>query len=253
MHSTSHMALALKSRSEKNVSKPRSRAAAKKADSLIPAYHIKQQRIDGLSDGIFAIVMTLIAFDLRIPYISGYVDEGQLLSALGQLMPVILSYGLTFALLFTYWRSHHFLTSVYAKNLTVGLANYNAMFFLFIAIIPFTARMLGEYSHNQIAIILYGLNVICIGLSLLGMRHHIEISPKIETAEISKSDMRSAYIRILVPLASAVLAIIVSVINTSASIGLFAFAILFNILPASSNIIHHFVDRLSSDDDRIVQ
>ncbi len=216
-------------------------------------YSIKHQRIDGLSDGIFAIVMTLLAFDLRIPYITGTVTELQLLQVLNNLIPVFLSYGLTFALLFTYWRSHHFLTSIYAKNLTVGLANYNAMFFFFIAVVPFSARLLGEYSYNHIAIILYGLNVMCIGLSLLAMRRHIEKSPKIMTENISDADLRSAYIRILVPIISAVVAIILSNINTAFSMALFAFAIIFNIVPASSNIIHHFVDRLSSDKGKLVE
>ena len=220
---------------------------------MVSTYDVKQQRIDGLSDGIFGIVMTLLAFDLKIPYMAGHVSEMQLLEILGNLVPVFLSYGLTFALLFTYWRSHHFLTSIYAKNLTVGLANYNALFFLFIAVVPFSARLLGEYSYNHVAVILYGLNVICIGLALLGMRRHIELSPKIATATLTDGDLRSGYIRIIFPIVSAIIAIVLSLVNTSFSMALFAFAILFNILPASSNIIHHFVDRLASDKDRIVE
>jgi uncharacterized membrane protein len=219
-----------------------------KVPEVVSTYSIKNQRIDGLSDGIFAIVMTLLAFDLRIPEVHGSLSDLHLLQILGNLTPVFLSYALTFALLFTYWRSHHFLVSVYAKNLTVGLANYNALFFLFIAVVPFSARLLGEYSYNHIAIIVYGLNVICIGLSLLAMRRHIEVSPKIEVANILSPDLRSAYIRVMVPIISAVLAIVLSNLNTSFSMALFAFGILFNIVPASSNIIHHFVDRLSSND-----
>lgn len=219
-----------------------------KVPKVVSTYSIKNQRIDQLSDGIFAIVMTLLAFDLRIPEVHGSLSDLQLLQILGSLTPVFLSYALSFALLFTYWRSHHFLVSVYAKNLTVGLANYNALFFLFIAVVPFSARLLGEYSSNHIAIIVYGLNVIFIGIALLAMRRHIEKSPKIEIANILPSDLRSAYIRIMVPIISAVLAIVLSNLDTSFSMALFAFGILFNIVPASSNIIHHFVDKLSNSD-----
>jgi uncharacterized membrane protein len=217
--------------------------------STVATYRIKQQRIDGLSDGIFAIVMTLLAFDLKVPVIDGVFSNRALIDALGQLMPVFLSYALTFALLFTYWRSHHFLTSVYAKNLTVGLANYNTLFFLFIAILPFSARLLGEYSYSYISILFYGVNVILVGLALLAMRSHIESSPVIETATLSRGDLRSAYIRIIVPILSAFVAIIISPDYPQFSMGLFGFAILFNIIPASSNIIHHFVDTVSADDD----
>ncbi|MDD5318870.1 MAG: TMEM175 family protein, partial [Candidatus Pacebacteria bacterium] len=135
---------------------------------------MKQQRLDGLADGIFAIAMTLLAFDLRVPAISNPLDFQALFVALSTITPLLLSLVLSFALLFTYWRAHHFLASVYARNLTVGLADYNAMFFLFITLVPFSARLLGRYSENITAITVYGLNVICIGVTLLFMRYYIE-------------------------------------------------------------------------------
>lgn len=213
---------------------------------------MKQQRLDGLADGIFAIVMTLLAYELKLPEIVGEVSDLTLWIALKEQIPVLISFILSFTLLFTYWRAHHFLASVYSKTLTVGLANYNAAFFFFITLVPFSARLLGEYGTTHVAIAVYGFNVIAIGVTLFLMRYHIESSSVIETVPITKADRRSGYIRILFPVFSAAVAIILSFWNPAFSMALFTIAIIFNILPASTNIIHQSLDRLFVDDGEFV-
>ncbi len=211
---------------------------------------MKQQRLNGLSDGIFAIVMTLLALELHIPDLgtASSVDSYEFLKGLVTIIPSFLSFLLSFTLLFTYWRSHHFLTSVYAKNLSVGLANYNALFFLFITLIPFSSSLLGKYSEIPAAIGIYGLNVIAIGVTLLLMRMHIERSRKIDTAPISRDEWRSGYIRIILPIIAAGIGIVVGLYNPSLSVGIFIFSILFNLVPFSSNLIYFILDLFFADE-----
>jgi len=208
---------------------------------------MKQQRLDGLADGIFAIVMTLLAFEIKVPALSE-ISDASLLQGILQESGVFLSFVLSFALLFTYWRAHHFLTSVYAKNLTVGLANYNALFFLLIILVPFSSKLLGTYSTLPFAIFVYGTNVIAIGVTLYFMRRHIEKNPHIETLEIHKDDQVSGYVRILFPVISALLAIGLSFWNPLVSIVIFTVAILFNLAPASTNFIHNWIIEASKED-----
>ncbi len=213
---------------------------------------MKQQRLDGLADGIFAIVMTLLAIELHVPMVTS--NSGLALWVeLEKIWPVLVSLIMSFALLFTYWRAHHYIASIYAKNVTVPFANINALFFLAIVFIPFTAHLLGTYHDNIVAIAIYGLNVILIGLVLYWMRRHAENSPHIETVPITKSDYRSGYIRILFPVFSAFFAIGVGFWNTTVSVVFFTIAILFNLLPASSNIIHRWLDLWFSDDEDLIE
>ena len=93
-------------------------------------------RLDQLSDGIFAIVMTILVFDIRVPELHGFASNQQIFIALQALLPLFLSYALSFTLLFTYWRAHHFFISVYAKNIDLMLTNINAIFFMLISLIP---------------------------------------------------------------------------------------------------------------------
>lgn len=216
---------------------------------------MKQQRLDGLADGIFAIVMTLLALELKVPVIRGVSNpsDSALLDAMAGSWTIFISLVLSFALLFTYWRAHHFIASVYAKNVTVGFANINAVFFFLITLVPFAAHFLGAYPYSHVAIAIYGVTVIAIGLSLFYMRLNVESSPEIETAIITKADRRSGYIRILFPVFAAALAILISYWNPLFSTIIFTVAILFNLLPASSNIIHHWLDKIFSDDDELLR
>lgn len=213
---------------------------------------MKQQRLDGLADGIFSIVMTLLAIELHVPLYKFIPADSELVEALFKMYPIFISLVLSFALLFTYWRAHHFISSVYAKNLTVGLANINAIFFFCITLVPFTAHFLGTYPKSQVSVMVYGLNVIAIGFSLYFMRRHVELNPEIETTVITKADRRSGYIRILFPVFSAAVALLVSYWNTSFSIFLFTLAIIFNLLPASSNTVHRWLDVIFNDDDDLI-
>ncbi len=215
--------------------------------------HMKQQRLDGLADGIFAIVMTFLAFEIKVPVMPDFVNEATLFLALQRLLPIFLSFIMSFALLFTYWRAHHYITSVYAKTLTVYMACYNALFFLLIILVPFSTSLLGEYPNNRVSILVYALNVILIGMSLYLMRRHIEKDSEIDTIAITKIERRSGYIRILFPIATACLAIIASLWSPALAKTFFILGILFNLVPASSNVMHKWLDRMFADDDEIIQ
>src|SRR3990167_4951523 len=127
-------------------------------------------RLDQLSDGIFAIVMTIMVFGIKMPIIWGPVDNWGLWFEIKKMLPLFLSYILSFALLFTYWRAHHFFISIYAKNIDLMLTNINALFFMLISLVPFSASILGQYHDNEISVVIFGTHIILIGLSLFWMR-----------------------------------------------------------------------------------
>lgn len=112
-------------------------------------------RLDQLSDGIFAIVMTILVFDIKVPVIWGPMDNLGLWLQIEKLFPLLLSYVLSFALLFTYWRAHHFFVSIYAKNIDSMLTNINALFFMLISLVPFSASILGQYNRNELAVVIF--------------------------------------------------------------------------------------------------
>jgi len=203
---------------------------------------MKLSRLEALADGIFAIVMTLLVLELKIPSLSGVSTIDDLPVMLSGILPALLAYILSFAVLFTFWRAHNFVISGFAKELDMWLSNINAVFLFFVGMVPFTSFVLGRYSGSQAAIILFGANVIAIGLALFWMRQYALTSPNIATVRTNRAANRRANIRILMPVILATLAIILSFYDTRLSFVLFTVAIAFNIFPASMHLATWLLD-----------
>lgn len=203
-------------------------------------------RLDQLSDGIFAIVMTILVFQIKLPDIWGPIDNFGLWLEVKKLIPLLLSYILSFSLLFTYWRAHHFFVSIYAKNIDSRLTNINALFFMLISLVPFSASILGGFSGNELAVIIFGINIILIGLTLYWLRRYVLYSDQIKNPEISKKEIRGSTIRTLVPVFFALVAILLCFWSIPASLLLFTLAVIFNLSSYSTKLfertmksIHH--------------
>ncbi|MFA5937087.1 MAG: TMEM175 family protein [Candidatus Paceibacterota bacterium] len=203
---------------------------------------MKQARLDQLADSIFAIVMTILVFEIRIPEYAGVVSEQTLIKSLINLFPVFLSYLLSFSLLFTYWRSHHFIESILAKNIDTKFSNLNAIFFFFVGLVPFSSHFLGKYGYSKTAIIFFALNVILIGFSLFRMRQYVIHSKTIENESFTKTENEHANMRILFPIGAAIVAIFVSFFSNNLAILLFTIAILFNLLDKSTKHTFTFIN-----------
>lgn len=198
---------------------------------------LKSNRLDALADGIFAIVITILVFEIKLPTYLGDISNLRLWYELENLLPSFLSYILSFALLFTYWRAHHFFISVYAKNIDTTLMNINGIFFMFVSLVPFSASILGHYSENELAIAIFGLNIIIIGLTLYYMRHYVFYSPHIKNPEITHYEIVGSTIRTLIPVIFSIVAILVSFYSTKLSLTLFTIAVIFNLFPYSTYLL----------------
>lgn len=198
---------------------------------------MKPARLEQLADGIFAIVMTILVFQIKPPVLSNYASSPELFGALKDMLPIFLSYLLSFSLIFTYWRAHHFFISVYAKNIDLNLTNLNALFFCILALVPFSTSLLGSYSDNQLAIIIFGLHTIAIGLCLFWIRSYVFNSETIKNIEVSRGEIHRGTVRIFVPILFAFLAILISFVSKNLSLWLFTLAVLFNFSHTSTKII----------------
>ena len=198
-------------------------------------------RLDTLADGIFAIVMTLLVLELRVPEIAGTFSNNILWEALRELGPSFMTYFLSFAVLFTYWRAHHYLMGMYAKTVDLTLMNINALFFMFAALIPFTTNLLGLYSTTSLAIAAYGLNIIFLGLTLWWMRRHVLFTDHVESIDVDEIALRHGAVRTLLPPLFAAIAILVSLWSPYGSLLLLTLAVAFNLSKESTKITDWFL------------
>jgi len=203
---------------------------------------MKQTRLDQLADGIFAIVMTILVFEIKVPEFYGVVDNNALLESLVKLLPVFISYLLGFSLLFTYWRSHHFIATILAKNIDTKFTNLNAIFFFFIGLVPFSAHLLGNYSYSEVAIIFFAVNIILIGISLFRMRQYAIKSTTIENMPFTRIENEHANMHIWFPIIASVIAVAVSFYSVVLAFLFFTLAILFNLSDRSTKYTFFIVN-----------
>jgi len=118
-------------------------------------------RIVALTDGVFAIVMTLLVLEISIPEIAQSALHTELPSRLLELWPKLLSYAISFTILGLFWYLHH-ITFHYIKRSDIGLIWLNILFLMFIALLPFSTALFGSYGTEQIALVVYAINIILV-------------------------------------------------------------------------------------------
>jgi uncharacterized membrane protein len=112
-------------------------------------------RLLTLTDGVFAIALTLLAIDLKVPDLSGHVTEHQLVKELGANAGTYWSYLLTFYVITQYWLRHRRVL----RSVTVAhpaLIRDTLILLFVVAAMPFPASLLGSYGGLPISLALYG-------------------------------------------------------------------------------------------------
>jgi uncharacterized membrane protein len=108
-----------------------------------------KSRLEAFSDGVIAIIITIMVLELRIPHGA---DWGALLP----LVPVLISYVLSFVFLGIYWNNHHHLfQTIKQVNGRVLWANLHLLFWL--SVVPFVTGWMGENHFAPIPVALYGV------------------------------------------------------------------------------------------------
>ncbi len=143
------------------------------------------ERLIMLCDGIFAIAITLLVIDIKIP---PGLNEGDFYNALPQLFSQTLFYLITFIAIAGFWRLHRGLMR-YIKRMDEHFISLTVLFLVFVAFFPVTSSIIGEGYIFIPSILMYTLGFAGCGFSLLllwfyASWHHRLIDPEVTPAEI---------------------------------------------------------------------
>lgn len=118
-------------------------------------------RLETLSDGIFAIAMTLLVLGIELPA-TGFSSLSDFIAYITLLIPQILIYFLSFILLAIFWLNHHILFAIKKANL--ALFWINIIWLMFIALVPFTTSLVSKFGQYHLSPIIFDLNIFAIGV-----------------------------------------------------------------------------------------
>jgi uncharacterized membrane protein len=131
-------------------------------------------RLEAFSDGVIAIIITIMVLELKVPH-------GADFAALRPLIPVFLSYLMSFVFLGIYWNNHHhLLQAVRRVNGQILWANVHLLFWL--SLVPFATAWMGENHFAAAPVALYGIVMFCSAiaytiLTVSLVSHHGKDSP----------------------------------------------------------------------------
>ena len=209
---------------------------------------MNKNRIEALSDGLFAVAMTLLVFNIKVPPLMLPVSAHDLLDQLSKMWPLFRSYFISFAILGMYWIAHHGLFHHFAKQANRVLTYLNILFLCLITLIPFSTHLIGDYPLNSVAVAIYGMNVIVIGVVQYWMFYVVINDSQSAHDGVTHKLIMHTTIRMILPPAFAILGIIAGFFHSSISFFLFAFPVLFNIIPNSLDPFEHIFTRSNEDD-----
>ena len=191
-------------------------------------------RLRNMSDGVFAIILTLMVFEVKVPRVPSH----ELTQALFESLPEITAVLLSFVVLGVYWIGHN---NVFQHILRHDrtLLWMNILFLLSVAVVPYAAGLLVRYADTRIAHLLYG-GCLAIGGGLLDVIWQYAARNRHLMRDTVTTDLIKAFhTRICVGPVLYVLAMAVSFISLTAAKVLFAAAILYYLIPTKQDLHHN--------------
>ena len=126
---------------------------------------MEKNRLEAFSDGVLAIIITIMVLELKVPH-------GEPIDALLKLAPVFLSYVLSFIYIAIYWNNHHhMLHAVTHVSASILWANMNLLFWL--SLVPFVTGWMGENHFAAAPCALYGAVLLMSGFAYWLLQHAI--------------------------------------------------------------------------------
>jgi uncharacterized membrane protein len=125
------------------------------------------ERLAALSDGIFAVAMTLLVLDLHVPASEVIHNQGELWHSLAGAAPQLISYVMSFMTLGIFWNGQQAQLNSFSRS-DRHLSWIHIAFLFAVSIMPFSTRLLAEFITYRSVLVAYWANILLLGLVLFG-------------------------------------------------------------------------------------
>jgi TMEM175 potassium channel family protein len=117
---------------------------------------LRLTRIEAFSDGVFAIIVTLLVLELKVPALKDHASASELAHHLLEALPKFVSWLISFVIVCKFWLNHHHILGL-ARHANYAMVWLNSLFLLGQSFIPFPTALAGEYPVNPLAVSFFGV------------------------------------------------------------------------------------------------
>jgi len=169
-------------------------------------------RVEALVDGIFAVAMTLLVLDIKLPDELHFETNEDLLQHFTVLEFTFANYVISFFVLGIFWTQHHFQFR-FVQKLDRGLLWINLFFLFFTTLVPFTTSLAASHEHLQVPLTLYAINLLLLFATLTLHLERLRRVPGLASAELTPALAGAMARRLLLVCVLPVLAIVVGLFS----------------------------------------
>jgi len=194
-----------------------------------------KNRVEALTDGIYAIVLTLGVLTIDISELPPPGDNLDIYNSLTSIFPQILYYAIAFFVLISFWMAHHRMMDciTHVDNI-FNWMNMVALFF--VALVPFTTDLMGYYDEYSLAVEIYAANLLVIGALQTGLWYYITSKGGFLKTNISKEIILTSKLRGLAcPIVALIVMLYAWLISAEQA------TILFLLIPVVSIILNRII------------
>ena len=191
-------------------------------------------RLETLTDGVFAIIMTILVFNIIVPelklFTEGEYASERLAAKFADLWPEFLSYVISFSTLGAFWVAHHrvFRWILYVDRPLIWI---NISFLMVIGLVPFSTTLLTQYLHSQNSIFVFSFNAILAGLLIYAIYYYVKRNTELVDKSVQAMIEKSSSRRVLATVLTYSVSIIFSFIYLPASMFLLLLVLVPEIIP----------------------
>jgi len=176
-------------------------------------------RVMALTDGVFAIIMTLLVLSIQVPKLAA--GETLKTAFLLDVWPTVVVFVISFVLTGLYWVAHRDMFNL-VRGVDRGLVWLNVLYMLPVALVPAAAALLGAYSHDALAIRIYGLLFVLIALMRLALWYYIGTRRHLLIEHVSPRTLWTGIFTSIALILVYLIAILVAGVAPYLSLGIYA-------------------------------
>jgi len=192
-----------------------------------------KNRLEALSDGVFAIAMTLLVLELHVPNLPPTAPNAQVFPALLMLWPKFATYTVSFLTLGVFWVGHHVLYHG-IRRADRTLLWLNIIFFLLVSLLPFSTSVLNAFKQTQAALQFFGANLTFIGWVLYAQFAYANSQPEMFAPFVSRDFRSTVHARFLTYPAVATFTMLVCFWSVEISLGIYLLLLPIYMIPAGT-------------------
>ena len=196
---------------------------------------LSKHRIEALTDGIYAVAMTLLVIELKLPAHDSIETQADLINAVAHLLPKLVAWLISFLVLSLFWLGHHRLFQ-FVRHVDGKLVALNLVQLGFASLMPFSSALSGEFGDTLFSQVVYSINMAALSILAILIARYIHRHPELCVHPMPENTYRAARFRVGGLIVISAVAVVIAIVIPGFGVGNMAFMLMMIIMPISRRI-----------------